>query len=312
MSLLTDAGFIIVDSYLVLLEVIDATEATLSTVVALRCASAAPAPDHFYNNNNTITSNHFHNKLKGRNGVAAVLEFFGSNFVHNEKCRLAKGLDECGRTPLALLAALAKKKSHTLTSTAVNLVYYNEDALITRDKEGKTPIDIALGSGACAEIISLLSQTPEEAYSLGLKGMRLLYAPFLIFWNDMMTWIESRLWADCHKFMNEHDDELVREVLKHDNSDLFIQISQQSQKYTESLVFLALRMIHRHPLSLAAISFQGGLSPLKMAEHPQCNACLEIRKVFRLTPKYISSTPFPTLLRQHLPKQFVDDEIYSP
>jgi len=49
-----------------------------------------------------------------------------------------------------------------------------------------------------------------------------------------------------------------------------------------------------------------------MAEHPQCNACLEIRKVFRLTPKYISSTPFPTLLRQHLPKQFVDDEIYSP
>ena len=171
MSLLTDAGFIIVDSYLVLLEVIDATEATLSTVVALRCASAAPAPDHFYNNNNTITSNHFHNKLKGRNGVAAVLEFFGSNFVHNEKCRLAKGLDECGRTPLALLAALAKKKSHTLTSTAVNLVYYNEDALITRDKEGKTPIDIALGSGACAEIIGLLSHTPEEARSLDWKGV---------------------------------------------------------------------------------------------------------------------------------------------
>ena len=48
-----------------------------------------------------------------------------------------------------------------------------------------------------------------------------------------------------------------------------------------------------------------------MAEHPQCNACLEIRNVLRLTPKYISSTPFPTLLRQHLPKQFVDVEIFG-
>jgi len=33
--------------------------------------------------------------------------------------------------------------------------------------------------------------------------------------------------------------------------------------------------------------------------------------VLRLTPKYISSTPFPTLLREHLPKQFVDEEVFG-
>jgi len=32
------------------------------------------------------------------------------------------------------------------------------------------------------------------------------------------------------------------------------------------------------------------------------------RSILRLTPEDISSTPFPTLLRQHLPKQFVDEE----
>jgi len=41
------------------------------------------------------------------------------------------------------------------------------------------------------------------------------------------------------------------------------------------------------------------------------NACREVVKVLRLTPAYISSTPFPTLLRQHLPKQFVDSSIFG-
>jgi len=41
-------------------------------------------------------------------------------------------------------------------------------------------------------------------------------------------------------------------------------------------------------------------------------ACRLIQNIFRtLTPKYFSSTPFPTLLRQHLPKQFVDDNIFG-
>jgi len=43
---------------------------------------------------------------------------------------------------------------------------------------------------------------------------------------------------------------------------------------------------------------------------PQNNACKEIRNVLRLTPAYISRTPFPTLLLQSLPTKH--HEIYGP
>jgi len=127
----------------------------------------------------------------------------------------------------------------------------------------------------------------------------------------MIGWIRSRSYADCHKFFNEHNDELVREVLKYNNSNLLRAIACNSQTYSDSLVFLALRMIHRHPLSLFARDPHDQLI-VQYAEHPKFNACKEIRNILRLTPKYISSTPFPTLLRQHLPKKFVDEEIYGP
>jgi len=65
---------------------------------------------------------------------------------------------------------------------------YNPEALTTRDNKGETPLDIARRSGACAEIIGLLSQTPEEALSLGGKGILRLYAP-----------VGLRSYADCPK-----------------------------------------------------------------------------------------------------------------
>jgi len=255
-----------------------------------------------------MTTNLLHEKLN--NDVTAAQAYvFNPGVNRTIKLKLAKEVDELGRTPLAVLAGKAQRHTHALAGFAVELLCLYLQALSILNNDGETPIDIARGSGACAEIIGLLSLTPEEARLLEFKGMARLYAPVTYWRNEMALWIRSRSYADCHKFMNEHDDELVREVLKHDNSDLFIQISQQSQKYTESLVFLALRMIHRHPLSLAAISFQGGLSPLKMAEHPQFNACNEIRNVLRLNPKYISSTPFPTLLLKSLPTKY--HEIYG-
>ena len=97
-------------------------------------------------------------------------------------------------------------------------------AVTTRDNKGETPIDIARRSGACAEIIGLLSLTPEEARSLGGKEMLRLYAPVASWTNEMPKWIKSRSWADCHKFINEHDDELVREVLKYCNSTLLREV----------------------------------------------------------------------------------------
>ena len=48
---------------------------------------------------------------------------------------------------------------------------------------------------------------------------------------------------------------------------------------------------------------------LQFAESTQFNACKEIRNVLRLTPKYISSIPFPTLLLQSLSTKH--NEIYG-
>jgi len=209
------------------------------------------------------------------------------------------------------MAAKAQTHTHALADVGVQSIWLNPEALTTRDKEGKTLIDIARRSGACAEIISLFSLTPEEARSLGFKGMYRLYAPVAYWRGEMVDWIRSRSYADCHKWINEHIDELVREVLKFYNSNLLKEIACISQIYSESLVFLALRMIHRHPLALSALGEgwpQGATLP-DFAQNQ--NACREIRNVLRLTPKYISRTPFPTLLRQHLPKQFVDEEIFG-
>jgi len=156
----------------------------------------------------------------------------------------------------------------------VRSICWNLEALTTRDNKGETPIGIARRSGACAEIIGLLSLTP-EARLLGYKEMPPLYAS-VGHWSDQMVgWFSSRSWADCHKFINENDDELVREVLKFNNSALLLNIAMQSQVYTESLVFLALRMIHRNPLSLIATNFQGH-TMLEFAESTQFNACREI------------------------------------
>ena len=224
--------------------------------------------------------------------------------------RKYKERDEHGRLPHHWMAAKAQTHTHTLAYVGVQSICLNLQALTTRDNEGETPIDIALRSGACAEIIGLLSLTPEEARSLGGKGMRRLYAPVEYWWNEMGLWINSRSYADCHKFINEHDDELVREVLKYFNSQLLRNVACESQEYSDSLVFLALRMIHRHPHSLIARDPHGQLI-IQYAEHPKYNTCKEIKNVLRLTPKYICSTPFPTLLRQHLPKQFVDEEVFG-
>ena len=125
----------------------------------------------------------------------------------------------------------------------------------------------------------------------------------------MVGWIRSRSWADCLKWINEHDDELVREGLKFNNSQLLLLVAQQSQVYSESLVFLALRMIHRHPLSLSAEDPEHSETALEWAQDPEFDACQEILSILSLEPSYITSTPFPTLLLQSLPAKY--REIYD-
>jgi len=128
--------------------------------------------------------------------------------------RKYKERDEHGRLPHHWMAAKAQTHTHTLAYVGVLSICANLQALTIRDNKGETPIDIARRSGACAEIIGLLSLTPEEVRSLGWKGMARLYAPVAYWRNEMLGWIQSRSYADCHKWINEHDDELVREVLK--------------------------------------------------------------------------------------------------
>jgi len=257
-----------------------------------------------------MPSNEHHKWLKKRDWPA-VRDVMLDPAVDDDLLRRKyKERDEHGRLPHHWMAAKAQTHTHALAYVGVESICLNEEALTTRDKEGKTPLDIASRSEACAEIIGLLSLTPEEARSLGGDEMLRLYAPVTYWMHEMIDWIQSRSYADCHKFINEHDDELVREVLKYWNSQLLRVIACCSQVYSDSLVFLALRMIHRHPLSLKATQEQG-YTPLQLAEHPHFNACLEIKNVLRLTPEDISSTPFPTLLRQHLPKQFVDEEVFG-
>ena len=257
-----------------------------------------------------MPSNEHHKWLKKRNWPTVIGAMMHSDRDVDLLARKYKERDEHGRLPHHWMAAKAQTHTHALAVVGVESISYNVEANTTRDNKGETPIDIASRSGACAEIIGLLSLTPEEAHSLGLKGMLGLYAPVHYWWNEMLGWMRSRSWADCHKFINEHDDELVSEVLKYDNSELLQGVACYSQIYTDSLVFFALRIIHRHPLSLTTKNDQGNTA-LQYAEHPQFNACKDIVKVLRLTPKDISSTPFPTLLRQHLPTQFVDEEIFG-
>jgi len=258
-----------------------------------------------------MVANQHHKWLKKRDWPAVQ----GSMFAHNRDLDLLerkyKERDEHGRLPHHWMAAKAQTHTHALAFVGVQSICLNDEAFTTRDNKGETPIDIARRSGACAEIIGLLSLTPEEAHSLGWKGMARLYATVAYWWDEMHDWIRSRSYADCHKWINEHDDELVREVLKHRNSQLLREVACYSQIYSDSLKFLALRMIHRHPLSLTVKDTVHAETALQWAQVPQFNACKEIVKVLRLTPKAISSTPFPTLLRQHLPKQFVDSSIFG-
>jgi len=274
----------------------------------LPCATNPPPNKLFVD----MISNKFHKWFKNGDLIAAhraLCTVLGALDQRDLIAQMAER-DKHGRTPLAVISGNAQKHSHILSDCSVLIVLYNFEALATRDNKGETPLDIARRSGACAEIIGLLSITPEEARSLGGKEMNRLYAPVGYWQGEMYIWIKSRSYADCHKFINEHDDELVREVLKFNNSNILRAIACKSQLYSDSLVFLALQMIHRHPLSLTTRDHHGQLF-IQYAEHPQFNACREIQNILRLTPLNISSTPFPTLLRQHLPKQFVDEEVFG-
>jgi len=247
-----------------------------------------------------------HEWCKNKN-IESILDYLDDPDIEDDDMEaLVREVDEHGRLPHHWLAGNAQYCTPALAGVFVTLVFLSPKALIIGDNAGETPLEIASRSRACAEIIGLLSLTFKEARSLSEEGMLRLYAPVAYWRDEMYIWIESRSYADCHKFINEHDDELVREVLKYSNSDLLRFVACNSQAYSDSLMFLALRMIHRHPLSLIATD-KDGRKQHRLAG--LFNACNEIVNVLRLTPNYISSTSFPTLLLHFLPIKH--NEIYG-
>ena len=124
-----------------------------------------------------MAANEHHEWLKKRDWPLVL----GAMLAHDRNSDLLmrkyKERDEHGRLPHHWMAEKAQTHTHTLAYVGVTSIRLNYEALTTRDKEGKTPLDIARRSGACAEIISLLSLTLEAVSSLGWEGMARLYAP---------------------------------------------------------------------------------------------------------------------------------------
>ena len=222
-----------------------------------------------------------------------------NNLDRYEKADHAREVDKHGRTPLRILAEKARRPTPDLSLVAVALVHYHPDGLTTRDNNGDTPFDVAQKTSACSEITSLLSLTPEAARLVGEIELLRMYAPVAYWAGKLYKSIESRSppLRVCHNFMSEHDADLVLEVLKYRNSNVFRCVALNAQENTDSLVFLTLRMIHRHPHALR-IKPAGFKSAQQLAQE---DACREIAKIFNLAPKQISSTPFSTLLRRFLP-----------
>jgi len=155
-----------------------------------------------------MPSNEHHKWLKKRDWPAVQRVMIDPDRDVYLLRRKYKERDEHGRLPHHWMAAKAQTHTHTLADVGVESICRNPEALTTRDNKGETSLDIAHRSGACADIIGLLSLTPEEARSLGGKEMVRLYAPVAYWKSEMAIWIKSRSYADCHKFINEHDDEL--------------------------------------------------------------------------------------------------------
>ena len=136
---------------------------------------------HFSLREYSYASNEHHKWLKKRDWPT-VEGAIPTKICSGESTRREMSMDDCH------IIGLQRKLRHT----HMLLPLYNDS---------KTPIDIARRSGACAEIIGLLSLTPEEADSLGGKEMFRLYAP-VAYWRDGMAgWIRSQSHADCHKWI---------------------------------------------------------------------------------------------------------------
>ena len=103
-----------------------------------------------------MPSNEHHKWLKKRHWPAVQGAMYHPDRDNDLLLRKYKEGDEHGRLPHHWMAAKAQTHAYTLAGVGVDSICLNNEALATRDNKGETPIDLALRSGACAEIIGLL------------------------------------------------------------------------------------------------------------------------------------------------------------
>ena len=153
-------------------------------------------------------------------------------------------------------------------------------------------VEPVLRSSACSPTL------PRKLVRWVVWGCAACTAPVAFWENEMVGWLRmnSRSYADCHKFMNEHDDELCIGLLIpgiHDSDSRYVFCSSNDPSA---------------PTFPQGYPNQG--NAIKDGRAPPIQCVPGDRQGLSLTPKYISSTPFPTLLLQSLPSKH--HEIYGP
>ena len=208
-----------------------------------------------------------------------------------------------GRLPLSTLAEHSQIYSETLVHVAIHIICYNIKQLSSLDDILETPLDIARRSGACPEIIELLSLTPESAGKLLFEDMIMLFAPDRFDWTKIMNWLADKDWQSFHSFLNEKSDEIGNVLLAHkfEGLTLFIHvIIDKDDANLELKLFLLLRIIKRFPECLNAV-----VKGMSMCDLSVKYGCREVHDLLRnLTVSYVESVRFSVLLKRLLPDKF--------
>ncbi|GMI61825.1 hypothetical protein ScalyP_jg7330 [Parmales sp. scaly parma] len=121
------------------------------------------------------------------------------------------------------------------------------------------------------------------------------YAPVFYWWHVCLNWCERGQWDEFGYWLSNKNDELTLGVLKFSHCLVLIHCCQFGQQYSDGLLHLILRIVHRNP-SCLTIANDDGLSVAEFAE--LSNTCEEVRNVLARSVQYFAEASFSTLLRQ--------------
>ena len=235
------------------------------------------------------------------------VEFIISNLMEKEPLQ--------GRTPLHVLAANSATRTPTLAAVASEMVFLYPLALTTKDDNHETPLEIAVANSSYPEIIKLLSITNLE--TLDQDELDRQYASEEYHVGQALKLIHAEDWPACIEFLDSKkpDDQFIFELLSYNlcGTTIIHEIAICSQKYHDDLVFLLLRLVHRHPPALHTQAedendyevdeddeFPWDTTP---AEFARCeDACQEVQNILALSPENdFTEGNFNALLARFLP-----------